>query len=82
MKKNSMRFKNFRWSWFIYWALSLFVVTLLFEILWDLVAGNVISKNFTAQELVRRFVAAVVIAFLFSLFKWEKRKKQQEETPE
>ncbi len=77
-----MRFKNFRWSWFIYWALSLFVVTLLFEILWDLVAGNVISKNFTAQELVRRFVAAVVIAFLFSLFKWEKRKKQQEETPE
>ncbi|GEM_PF-5670748 len=77
-----MHFKNFQWGRFVVWMILLFVLTFIFEILWDLAAGHVISKNFTAQELVRRFAAAAVIAFLFSLFKWEKKGKKQEETPE
>lgn len=69
-----MSFRNFKWSRFILWVFLMFVLTLFFEILWDLVAGNAITKNFSTPELIRRFITAIFIAFLFSLFKWEKQK--------
>ena len=79
MKKQINFWREFKWKWFYIVFFSLFLFTLILEILFD---ANNWQHYFETNQLLRRFVLAVIIAFITRVFqeKQEMKKRNQKTT--
>lgn len=65
-----MRLKNFKWRRFFLLSLWMFVFTLIFQIILDLIAKNAFINLFSWHQLVLRGITAMIIAFFASFLLW------------